>query len=110
MFCSVCLQLFFYEKKFLTQTGKKKKSLLCLFKQKHTLFFLFEFFSFSISLVRKRTKEKRKEENTNFENKTKIALSKQLVRFLLEHCFRKLYLLRRALSNVRFIETYPNTW
>jgi hypothetical protein len=42
--------------------------------------------------------------------KIKIALSKQLVRFLLEHCFRKLYLLRRALSNVRFIETYPNTW
>lgn len=44
-----------------------------------------------------------------FNNKLKkIALSKQLVRFLLEHCFRKLYLLRRALSNVRFIETYPN--
>jgi len=37
-----------------------------------------------------------------------IALSIQLVRFLsAEHRFRKLYLLRRAVSILRFIETYP---
>ena len=37
-----------------------------------------------------------------------IALSLQLVRFLLGTSFRKLYLLRRAVSILRFIETYPN--
>ena len=37
----------------------------------------------------------------------KIALSLQLVRFFRKFCFRKLYLLRRAVSIPRFIETYP---
>ena len=47
-----------------------------------------------------------------------IALSTQLVRFIpyylsgcMGHlCFRKLYLLRRAVSILRFIETYPNVF
>ncbi len=46
-----------------------------------------------------------------------IALSTQLVRFIPYTsvygtflCFRKLYLLRRAVSILRFIETYPNVF